>query len=199
MHTIQLIIEHSTGRRTRKKKKLTVDDFPECEAVRKVAKEGASYMINKKAKGIWKKYAAQMKELKRHQVKLIVPNDTRAAGVVLMYQSLIQSRFNLMKFYSDHPGSMVISNNAFVNIAELEAVLYALSVLIKLIQTDMFGSIAYSFVLCFRTYVHYAIQRFWYVADVCSVSAERENHWHAGAKMPQRNWRGIPNEYELHG
>jgi hypothetical protein len=132
-----------------------------------------------------------MTELQRKYIKIIVPNDTRAAGVVLMYQSLLRSRFNLKKFYGDYPDATQVSDDMFGKIAELEAVLYPLSVLIKLIQTDKFGSLSYSFVLCFRTYVNYVINDTWYVAD---VGALRENHWSAAAKMPKRDWRGIPDD-----
>ena len=99
MHTVQLILEHATGRRTRSKKKQVIDDFPECDDVRKAAKESASYLMNKKAKHIYKKYVKFMQELSRRSVKLSLPNDTRAAGVVLMYRSLIKSRFNLKQYY----------------------------------------------------------------------------------------------------
>jgi hypothetical protein len=196
MHTLQLIIEHSTGKRTRKHNTKIIDEFPECEEVRKAAKAGASYMTSKKKKSVWKAYAKQMKELGRHFIKIFVPNDTRAAGVVLMYQSLLRSRFNLKKFYADFPDATQVSDDMFVKIAELEAVLYPLSVLIKLIQTDKFGSLSYSFVLCFRTYVHYVINEKWYVAD---VGAQRENHWSAAAQMPKRDWRGIPDDFTCTG
>jgi hypothetical protein len=191
MHTIQLVIEHCTGRRMRKLNKQIIDSFPECEALRKGAKEAASYLVNKKKKSVWKSYAKLMRDEKFHFVKLIVPNDTRAAGVVLMYQSLLRSRFNLKKFYDDYPESVKCTDEMYEKIAEIEAILYPLSVLIKLVQTNKFGSLSYSFVLCFRTYVFYAINEFWYFAD---VNAVRESRWTAAAKLPKRNWRGVPDD-----
>jgi hypothetical protein len=89
--------------------------------------------MNKKAKHIYKKYVQFMNDLSRRSVKLSLPNDTRAAGVVLMYRSLIKSRFNLKQYYYNHDVPKKLSDEDFVTIAELEAVLYPLALLIKLL------------------------------------------------------------------
>jgi hypothetical protein len=102
-----------------------------------------------------------------------------------MYKSLIKS-------YGDYPNSVQINNCDFIIIAELEAILYALALLIKLIQTNKCGCNSYSFVLCFRTFVYYVIHTVWHVVEVNTSNVDPENHWHGGAIWPLRDWRGIP-------
>ena len=92
MHWTQLIMEHATGKRTRTKNRVTIDSFPECEATRKKAKDSANHLMNKKSKGRLKKYFDEMKSCGRKAVKIMMPNDTRAAGLQKFYRSLLVSR-----------------------------------------------------------------------------------------------------------
>jgi hAT family C-terminal dimerisation region len=63
------------------------------------------------------------------------------------------------------------------------------------LQTNKFGSIAYSFMLTYRCYNEYVTSDRWYVADVDKLSNSASNHWwHGGAKFPLRDYGGKPIE-----
>ena len=94
MHQVQLIITHATGRVTRKKNNKIVDSFVECERIRKTSEDCANWIMNRKSKGRYSDYCKNMTEKGRSSRKLIIPNSTRAAGVVLHYESMLMSKWN---------------------------------------------------------------------------------------------------------
>jgi hypothetical protein len=189
MHTVQLVIEHATGRRVRKKFRRVYDSFPECEKLRKKAKEHARYLMDKKAKSRWKSYEEFQKGLKRECRKLIIPNDTRSAGVALMYQSLIKNRYNLLLYYQEYKEFPQIQTSEFRTYSEIESILYPMTVLIRQVQTNKFGANSYSFILRFRTFLVYAFQKKWFCADTSFISNNQPiNQWMASAKFPKQTY-----------
>ena len=127
-------------------------------------------------------------------MKQFLGNDTRAAGTQLFYNSLVKSRWNLAMYWSGElEGDHSLSNDEFIAVAENEAVLYPLGLLIKIVQTDDFGSLPYSFPLMFRIFVTYAVQEVWWVADVDRRhNVNESDRWHAGARFTKRTFQGVP-------
>jgi hypothetical protein len=153
--------------------------------------------MNRKAKQRFAKYKSTMAGMGRVANRIFMPNDTRAAGVQMFYNAMILSRWNLACYWYEveETGDVQLTNKEFVELAELEAVLYPLALLTKLLQTNRFGSGSYSFLYTYRCYQVYATQDVWYVADVCKQSnSDRKNWWHAGATFPARTYFGHPDK-----
>jgi hypothetical protein len=198
MHSTQLVIQHATGHLKRKKDCKIVDEFPECEDLRKKARDSAFYLMNKKAKTRFAKYKKQMNNQGRIANRIFMPNDTRAAGVHMFFNSMITSRWNLDSYWYEDPAARKyeLDNDEYATIAELEAVLYPIALLTKLLQSDKFGSNSVSFLYTCRCFETYACERTWYVADVDKTSnIKKTDWWHAGAKFPNRDYRGHPLEW----
>ena len=91
------------------------------------------------------------------------------------------------------PNDVRLENKEYVVVSELESVLYPLSLLIQVLQTDRYGCLAYSYLYIFRTFVLYAIANSWWVVNVDrEVVVDKEKHWHGSAKFPQRTYHGVP-------
>ena len=192
MHRCQLIMEHATGKRTRKRNNAVVDSFEACEKVRKAARVAASDLMTGKSRGRYHFYERSMNDAGRHAKRLPLPNETRCAGFHLFYEALIESCWNLRLYWYQNQKAKRIDDDTFACISQMASALYPLSILIKKVQTDNFGSIAYSFVHSFRVYVQYATLSFLYCAVLDPTLVRQNKQWHAGASYPVRDWRGTP-------
>jgi hypothetical protein len=195
MHEVDLVIKHALGVVKRRKRGVgVVDSFPDCEAFRKKVKKCLSYLMDKKSKSRYAKYEIMMKTSGRRAVKLFMPNSTRVAGTYLMYQSAVKNRWNL-RFYWEQmeQKSDFLENAEWILVAQLEAVLYPIAQLSKLVQTDMKGSNAYSFLHVYAVFVQYCVQQTWYVASVgLGDTVDDDKRWHGGAKFGPRKKTGDP-------
>jgi hypothetical protein len=195
MHRVNLIIEHATGRRKRTQQRKVTDEFPECEAIRKNAYEFGSYYNNNKRKQVYLALERWCKEKKLPVCRIALPNSTRAAGTALLYQSIVRQKWVFYDYWhaSIDPSRHELTEDEFKMIAELEAVLFPLCRLVKQVQTDLFGSMSYTFLFVFPCYVNYLLRNNWYVANVHKGSNQDNNKWwHGGAQFHDRNEIGRP-------
>lgn len=130
----------------------------------------------------------------RPALRIPLPNSTRAAGHHIFYNSMVTQKFNLdLYFWSEGKEDKGLSEGKAIVVAQLEATLYPVALLTKLVQTDKDCSLSYSFMLNFRVFVCYATQAEWWVARVDkSENSDAIGRWHGGAKFPARNYKGIP-------
>jgi hypothetical protein len=99
MHKIQLAIVHATGMVQRSEKGKVADQFPECEELWKKAQAASSYLMEKRAKGRYKQFHALMQSHSHHHNRIAMPNSTRAAGILIQWDSLIREKFNLVVYW----------------------------------------------------------------------------------------------------
>lgn len=193
MHQVQLIITHATGRVTRKKNNKIVDSFEECERIRKTSEDCANWIMNRKSKGRYSDYCKNMTEKGRSPRKLIIPNSTRAAGVVLHYESMLKSRWNLDSFCYDHNEARRIEDDTWWEMSHVYSVLYPLMRLIKEVQSDDFGAISYSYFCLFRCFTFYAWRTtYWCIETRKSFTTTVATKWDASARIPARKYTGDP-------
>ena len=110
-----------------------------------------------------------MRKLGRKAVRFYIPNATRVAGVHNVYQSLIKSRWNLNCFFNMEGAPAYVkrlSNNQFMEVAQMEAVTSYAAALSKVVQSDNVGSLSYTILRCYRVHVVYATKKVWDVAYV---------------------------------
>jgi hypothetical protein len=195
MHRTNLIIEHATGRKTRKQGKKVTDEFNECEEIRKETFEFGSYYNNNRRKQVYLALQRWCAERKISVCRIALPNATRAAGTALMYRSIIRQRWVFREYWhaTRDPGRKKLTDSGFKVIAQLESVLYPVSNLVKQVQTDSFGSMSYTFLHVFPCLVDYLLTNFWYVASVDLVDhQDNSTWWHGGARFPERSEWGMP-------
>jgi hypothetical protein len=189
MHRNNLIIEHATGHHTRKSKGTVWDtSIEECKAIRKNAYEFGSYNHNNK-KYTWRTLELWCIANCKHCKRIALPASTRAAGGCLLYQTILTQKILFGEYWratGKKDGKKELTNEDFIQIAELEAVLYPLSVLVKRVQTDDPGSMSYSFLHFFPTYVLHKLNWARYVATTCKdTNVEPNNWWSDRAKFPK--------------
>ena len=114
-------------------------------------------IMNKKSKGKLHWHKEHMARQGRTANAIKLPNSTRASGYHMLYESMLLSRWNLHIWWHHTDELDGLSNENWILLAELEAVLFPLSVLSMQVQTDSFGSIACSFIFVFQTFVSYAV------------------------------------------
>jgi hypothetical protein len=151
MHQCELIMKHATGQVIRTRRNAVIDSFPEMESFRKKMRKFCSWMMEGKSKDRYMKYNDYLKEnVNAHGgLVLALPNDTRVAGTVLMYQSMICSYYDLNYYLLS--GSCPA---AFISLAptkaewkiltEIEAVLRSTQVLSIALQTNVAGAVSVS-------------------------------------------------------
>ena len=103
LHTSSLIIGHATGILERKVGGKSVDAFNDMKALRKELFDPAAWLNNKKSKGRWRKYQELMASRGRTARKLVMPNSTRVAGLILFLDSVLTERWNLDEFFHEVP------------------------------------------------------------------------------------------------
>jgi hAT family C-terminal dimerisation region len=200
MHEIQLVIVHSTGMAQRKKGNKVVDSFPECEELRKKALLASSYLMEKRAKARLKKMHALMTDLGRLHTRIALPNSTRAAGILINWESLIREKWNLVLYWLNNVKAKDLTDDEFYLIAQLSSVLYPIGVLVKTVQSDRPGAISYTLFFTLRTWVVYLTLKKWYVAETRrSEHPEEYSRWDGSYNFPPRTYKGVPIADGAHG
>lgn len=206
MHEVQLALDHAVGKKTRKRNNKIVDSFKEAEAIRLQALKASGYLMEKKAKARFKKYKELMVEKGRVGQRIAQPNSTRAAGINIFYESIIRQRFNLhvywfkmkdsMKDKNGKPLNVTLTDDEFWQLAQFAGILYPIGLLIKLVQTDTPGAIAYTHFFVFRTFYTYLCTESFYVPEtkIAEHEAEGQTKWNGDARFPKRDFLGIPQE-----
>ena len=193
MHEIQLAIVHSTGMAKRKKGRVVVDEFPECEDLRKKSLAVSSYLMDKKAKARHKKMQEMMASQGRGHTRIVLPNATRAAGILIHWESLLRERWNLVLYWLSDFKAKELNDDEFWLIAQLSSVLFPICTLVKTVQSDKPGAIAYTFFFTLRTWMVYLTSKKWYVAETRrSEHPEEFSRWDGNHNFPPRTFKGIP-------
>ena len=100
MHKCELITKHAMGQVTRKCNKQVVDSFPQMEIFRSKIRKFASSIMDMKQKSKYKQYVKFVEPLNngKQPLKLETPNDTRATGTMMRYQSMLRSYWDLQYY-----------------------------------------------------------------------------------------------------
>ena len=100
MHKCELIKKHTMGQV--KHSKQVVDSFLQMEMFRSKIRRLACCIMDMKQKSKYKQSAKFMQTLNngKQPLKLETPNDTRIAGTMMMYQSMLRSYWDL-HYYTD--------------------------------------------------------------------------------------------------
>ncbi len=165
-----------------------VDSNDPAEDVRKHVKKCIDGIMDKRAKGRCAKCVDIMKTFGQKCIFFNVPNATRVAGVHQMYQGLIKSRWNLNCLCkSTNPPSWVpqMTNEQFIEVAQMEALVSYDAGLSAVVQSDTWGSLAHCGIRCLRVHVIYHTKSVWDVAHVDKYN-NLSNQWHASCKFPRR-------------
>jgi hypothetical protein len=102
-------------------------------------------------------------------------------------------RWAFNKCWYEQPDAPSLEENEIVDLAEIEAVLFPIALVMKWVQTDDFAANSYSFLFIWHCFVSYAVEHNWHVADVDKKrNTTSANHWFANAKYPQRDYSGNP-------
>jgi hypothetical protein len=151
MHQCELIMKHATGQVVRSRRNVVVDSFPEMESFRKKMRKFCGWMMEGKSKDRYMKYNDYLKENVNAQGGLVLalPNDTRVAGTVLMYQSMIRSYYDLNYYLlsANCPAafkSLAPTKAEWKVLTEIEAVLRSTQVLSIALQTNVAGAVSVS-------------------------------------------------------
>ena len=147
MHQIQLAITHSTGMVQRRKDNKVIDSFPECEDLRKKALLASSYLMEKRAKARLKQMQALMSQRGRVTTRIAMPNSTRAAGILINWESLIREKWNLGIYWDSNVKAFCLNDDDFYLLAQMCSLLYPIGALVKIVQTDRPGAISYTLFL----------------------------------------------------
>eukprot|EP00797_Seminavis_robusta_P016747 Sro24_g016230.2 (205) ;mRNA; r:10954-11568 len=193
MHQMQLVVEHSIGRRKRYKDKKVCDSFKACEQVRKDSEAAAGWIQSKKSRGRWIDFVKELKKVGRHAVMVLVPNHTRSAGVMLRYAGMIRSRWNYKHYYNKNHKALELDDNQFWMIAQLYAVLFAMRVILMQTQTDGNGTISYAPFFIYRVFFHYVTaDHYWVPETRRSETPDKEGKWDGNAHFPRQKFDGTP-------
>ena len=197
MHTTSLLLNHAVGRLTRKSSGKIIDSFDEAEAIRDKAMACATWLHNKKAKSRYLKFVTMMQGAGRHAKKILIPNSTRAAGLVLMYGSLLEARWNLSEYIHRNKDAKELHDDDFWKMSQLHGVLYPLKVLIKQLQTDRFGAISYTYYFIMRTLAMYVSKKKWWVVETRrKQTRDVENQWDGTAAWPRTDYGFTPLNFD---
>jgi hypothetical protein len=112
-----------------------------------------------------------MKTHSCHNNRIAMPNSTRAAGILIQWESLIREKFNLVLYWLSNVKATDLTEEEFYIIAQMSSVLYPIGLLVKLVQTDRPGAIAYTYFFAYRTWVAYLTQKKWFVAECTMLKA----------------------------
>ena len=193
MHQTQLVIDHATGRKTRKRAGKIVDENPACESLRKKAEKATQCLMNAKSKGRFLGYRKMMESRARTGLRILLPNSTRAAGVILHYECILKSCWNLRSHWLVETAAPKLDEHDLNLLSQFYAVLYPLLRLVYQVQTDTFGSIAYTCYFIYRTFVLYTYEKNWWIVETrFDKHPDAVTHWDAVAKLPIRNFAGVP-------
>jgi hypothetical protein len=192
MHEIQLAIVHATGMAQRKKDREVVDQFPECEELQKKAHTASSYLIEKRAKARYKQFHALMQSHGHQHCRIAIPNSTRAAGILIQWESLIREKFNLVVYWISNVKAKDLTEEEFYIITQMSSALYPIGLLVKLVQTDRPGAIACTLFFTFRTWVAYLSQKKWFVPETRQTEhPEESSKWDGSYHFPHRTYTSV--------
>lgn len=190
MHIIDLMIEHGLGITTRSVNTVVVDEFPEGEEVRALVTDTVNTLTDKRAPKRMKLFKKSNQDASRKVIAIPKPNATRIGGVHIQYQGYLKGRWCFEELHHKHKGeawvqSLHISNDDFISVAHVEAVISYSAGLSKVVQTNNVATISYCALRCYRLTVIYFTKDEWDVADVCEYN-NQTNKWHGNAKFPKR-------------
>jgi hypothetical protein len=119
MHAQELVVKHALGLSIRKGRNGSADDtFDSGVNLRNRVKAWLSKIMDKKSKTRFNKYKDYCKSrLGIDVLRFKLPNETRVAGVYLMYQSALRSRKTLIQ-YSNNSAEAIQYND--IKLSELE-------------------------------------------------------------------------------
>jgi hypothetical protein len=108
MHAQELVLKHALGLATRKGRGGEPDDeFASGKNLRDRVKAWLSRVMDKKSKSRFNKYKQYCKSrLGVDVIRFALPNETRVAGVYLMYASALRSRKTLMQYCNNSAEAM---------------------------------------------------------------------------------------------
>lgn len=168
MHQCELIMKHATGQVTRSRQSVVVDSFTELDHFRKKMKKFCSWMMEGKSKDRFMKYNDYLKSQANTTGGLVLalPNDTRVAGTVLMYQSMLRSYYDLTWYLQSDICPVAFKNlqptpAEWQLVAEVEAVLRSTQVLSIALQTNMAGAVSISPMLVAYTMNKVTCKSYW--------------------------------------
>jgi hAT family C-terminal dimerisation region len=195
MHEIQLAIVHSTGMVDRKRGKNITDSFPECEMLRKKAMLASGYLMEKRAKSRHNKMMELMTSHGRLCCRIAMPASTRAAGILILFESLIRERFNLDIYWHSNVLAKDLTDSDYYAISQLASILFPIGVLVKNVQSDKPGAISYTYFFILRIWVEYITRKKWFVAETRRTEHPDDwTRWDGSYTFPPRSYKGIPIE-----
>jgi hypothetical protein len=159
--------------------------------------DAAGWLNNKKAKGRYLRYVRLMNQLGHKGRKLVMPNSTRVAGIVLQLKSLLMERWNLYKFYHLVQDLKEINDDQFWLCSQVYAVLHPLMLISQQVQTDRIGASSYTYYLIMRLLCMYYIKdHYWVVETRRSSNPDKETRW-GGINLvwPKTNYSFTPCDY----
>ena len=122
-----------------------------------------------------------------------MPNSTRAAGILIHWESLLRERWNLAMYWHSNVKATRLSDEDFFLISQMSSLLYPVGALVKIVQTDRPGAISYTLFFAIRTWVVYLTQKKWHVAETRrSEHPEDISRWDASYNFPPRKYNGTP-------
>jgi len=198
MHKADLVIERATGLKKRTKNKKVVDSFDEFVNIVKKFKTVGAWLMNKKSKNRFQKYRLFCKQMGFKGNTIFLPNETRVAGIHLMLQSFVRSRWTLASFLEqDAVGTTCpeqISSEEWIQIAEFESILQPLAKFTKVVQTDERGSLARSFIQGFALLSEYIGAEDFECAVVSVTEVVMSERWSPKAMFKEDDGSRVPNQ-----
>jgi len=139
MHVAQLVADHATGKKKRTSKKVVVDSFDECDALRCKVRDMIGYIWNKKVKSRAKTYVKRNDSAKQAVIRVAMDNATRIGGTERMYQQTLRSRWCLNVYFAQEPSTgqqYHLTDDEWETLAQVQAVLRPICALAFTAQID---------------------------------------------------------------
>ena len=157
MHVVELVINHASGYIERKKKKVVVDSFPECLALKDKVRAMAKQFADRKAKGRIEKFNAFCdKHMAFTPIKMPLPNKTRVAGNFRMFEAALRLHHAIVQFVlhnrtklqmgqkldKDYDEKVFLTADEWQQLAEYSTFYDKTTSLAIALQSDMAGSLS---------------------------------------------------------
>jgi hAT family C-terminal dimerisation region len=135
----------------------------------------------------------QMQACGRSSGKIVMPNSTRAAGILLLFESLVREKHNLVMYWMSNVKAKDLEDKEFYLVSQLCSVLFPIGLLVKLVQSDKPGAISYTLFTTIRTWMVYLTSKKYYVADTQRSSHSDDlTKWDSSFTFPPRTYKGVP-------
>lgn len=166
MHTQELVVTHALGIRTRTNRDGLKDTFPAMRDLIQKVRILCSTISNKKSKNTFKLYKKFIRETFKEDVRaFVLPNDTRVAGVFLMFESLIKQKDYVVRYCNNFLKNeaqkkleeRMLSNEEWERLAEAESILRLTTVLAMHSQVEETGYTSFAYLKVMH--VRYALQQ----------------------------------------